>query len=190
MQRFAPIPEGGGQGGREASSRNAQEIRQAGGRGYLLRRQAVENYREQYDEEQPHGKTLHELWRHEGEKAGIGRKPGAHEVGYRIQTERYGRQCARIETAHEAADEERSQYGGHAARRRHQPRPGRRIAQETLQPQGYQHNVAEEYGVAQAQRDRAERKAARLEQAQVNDRMFFGEFPDQPRGEGNQGDDQ
>ena len=72
MQRFAPIPEGGGQRGGKAARGDAQEIRQARGRGHLLRRQAVEDDREHGDEEHAHRKALHQLRRHEGEEARIG----------------------------------------------------------------------------------------------------------------------
>ncbi len=189
MQRFAPVPEGGGQRGSEAGRRDAQEIRQAGGRGNLLRRQAVEDHRQHGDEEQAHGEPLHHLRHHEGHVAGIGRERGAHEVGNRVQGEGGGREHARIEAAHQVPYQQRGQDGADTARGGHQARPGRRVAQVALQPQRHQHDVAEEDGVSQAQRDGAEREAARLEQAQVDDGMLFGELPDQPGGEGNEGDD-
>jgi hypothetical protein len=74
-------------------------------------------------------------------------------------------------SAHEPSDQRRDQNRHDTAGRRHQPGPGRGVTELLLQPQRHEHDIAEEHGVAQAQRQGAEGEAARLEQRQVDDRI-------------------
>ena len=128
--------------------------------------------------------------RHECEEAGVGGELSPHVIGGRVKAEGGCGKDARIEAPHQGSDHERGQHGRHATRGGDHAGPGGRVAQEALQPQGKQDDIAEVDAVPQAQRYCAERKVARLEQAQVHDGMLVGELPYQPRGEANAGDEQ
>ena len=103
---------------------------------------------------------------------------GTGEAGQRHRHEGHAGQHAQVEAVGVLADEWREQDRQDADRRGGETGPDRGVAQVALQPQRHQDADAEERRVGQHHRDGPGGEVAVAEQAQVDDRILVGQFPD------------
>ena len=125
------------------------------------------------------------------QRAGVdfGLVPRAHEEHAREADEGERRQMRASELGMMLAHHRREKHGEDAERRGHEARIDGAVAQVLLHPLRQQHEVGEEHAVGDRDRDRAAQEIALLEQAQIDDRIFFGQLPDQEERETDQRDD-
>ncbi len=113
--------------------------------------------------------------------------PGAHVKHNREADKRECRDHARIRARQHAAHHRRENHREYAKRRGDETGIHRAVVQIFLHPLWQEHQIAEEHSVSDGNRNCSAKEVALLEEPQVDNRIGFGQFPDEEKGETDHG---